>query len=54
MAIRMFDIAGSLAKPTSIVLDEQGLVRYVYIGQQPADRPSVKDLLAVIDGLDAK
>lgn len=54
MAIRMFDIAGSLAKPTSIVLDEQGLVRYVYIGQQPADRPSVQTLLEVVDGLAAQ
>ncbi|MGH7146040.1 MAG: redoxin family protein [Planctomycetota bacterium] len=50
-AVRMFDIKGSLAKPTSILIDEQGLVRYVYVGQEPADRPSVKTLLSVIDGL---
>lgn len=51
--VRLFDIKGSLAKPTSILLDEQGLVRYVYIGQQPADRPSVQAITDVIDGLGA-
>ncbi|HTL51437.1 MAG TPA: redoxin family protein [Planctomycetota bacterium] len=54
MVVRLFDIKGSLAKPTSILVDEQGLVQYVYIGQQPADRPSVQTMLDVIDGLGGK
>jgi hemoglobin len=53
-AVRTFRIEGSLAKPTSLVLDEQGVVRYAYVGKQPADRPSVKDLLAALDGIDGK
>lgn len=48
-AVRTFRIEGSLAKPTSLVIDERGIVRYAYVGKQPADRPSVDDLLAALD-----
>jgi hemoglobin len=48
-AVRTFRILGSLAKPTSIIVDEAGTVRYAYVGREPADRPSAEDLLSAID-----
>lgn len=48
-AVRTFRIEGSLAKPTSLILDERGIVRYAYVGRQPADRPSVDVLIDAID-----
>ncbi len=48
-AVRTFRIEGSLAKPTSLVLDEGGTVRYAYVGRDPADRPSAKVLLDAVD-----
>jgi hemoglobin len=53
-AVRTFKIEGSLAKPTSMVIDEGGVVRWAYVGKQPADRPSAKDLLDQLDRLGAK
>ena len=48
-AVKTFRIEGSLAKPTSMILDADGIVRYAYVGKQPADRPSAKELLAAVD-----
>ena len=48
-AVRAFRIDGSLAKPTSLIVDESGVVRYAYVGKQPADRPSAEDLLSALD-----
>lgn len=49
--VKTFLIEGSLAKPTSLVIDEKGIVRYAYVGKQPQDRPSAEDLLGVLDKL---
>lgn len=49
-AVQVLDIRGSLAKPTSLVIDKQGIVRFAYTGKRFDDRPSVKSILAEIDG----
>lgn len=43
--VRGLNIEDNLAKPTSLVLDRHGIVRYAYIGRTMADRPSADDLL---------
>jgi hemoglobin len=53
VAVRTFRIEGNLAKPTAIILDEQGVVRFAHVGRQPADRPSAKELLDVLDRIRA-
>ena len=45
IAVRKLGIEDNLAKPTSLIVDKQGVVRYAYVGRTIADRPSVKDLL---------
>jgi peroxiredoxin len=45
LLVRSLDIEDSLARPTSLVLDRSGKVRYAYVGKTIADRPSVDDLL---------
>ena len=49
-AVQVLDIRGSLAKPTSLIVDKQGTVRFAYTGKRFDDRPSVKALLDEIDG----
>lgn len=50
-AVKNLKIEGALAKPTAILLDKQGIVRYAYTGNRIDDRPSVPSLLAHIDEL---
>lgn len=50
-AVKSFQIEGSLAKPTTLVLDKQGIVRWGYVGAQPADRPRIASVLAQLDKL---
>lgn len=50
-AVKSFMIEGSLAKPTTLVLDKRGVVRWAYVGAQPADRPGVPAILAQLDRL---
>lgn len=50
-AVDSLMIRGSLAKPSSIVIDKQGLVRYAYVGKRFDDRPPVKTLLDELDRL---
>ena len=45
IAVRKLGIEDNLAKPTSLIIDKHGVVRYAYVGRTIADRPSVKDLL---------
>ena len=47
-AVKEFKISGELAKPTSILLDKNGKISYVYVGKHKTDRPSVQELLKVI------
>lgn len=45
IAVRKLGIEDNLAKPTSLIIDKHGIVRYAYVGRTIADRPSVNDLL---------
>ena len=45
IAVRKLGIEDNLAKPTSLIVDKLGVVRYAYVGRTIADRPSAKDLL---------
>jgi peroxiredoxin len=49
--VQRLGIAGDLAYPTTLIVDEQGLVQYAYKGVNRADRPAAKDLIKVIKGL---
>ena len=51
LAVRTFRVEGHLAKPTSIIVDESGIVRWAYVGRQPADRPSAAELIEALDRL---
>lgn len=42
---------GDLAYPTTIFLDEQGVVRYAYTGQTRADRPAAQEILKFVRSL---
>ncbi|MEM7201269.1 MAG: redoxin family protein [Planctomycetota bacterium] len=42
---------GRKAYPTSIVLDERGVVRYAYKGRDKVDRPAAKKLAEIIENL---
>ena len=42
---------GDLAYPTTILIDEEGIVRYAYTGQHRADRPAAKKLIEFIKNL---
>ena len=50
-AVRAYKIEGRLAKPTAMVIDREGTVRYAYVGTNKTDRPSVQDLLSALDAL---
>lgn len=50
-AVMKLSLEGSLAKPTTIILDKDGIVRWAYIGRQLADRPSVQQMLEEVDKL---
>jgi len=47
IAVRALGIEDNLAKPTSLIIDTKGLIRYAYVGKTIADRPSVEELLTV-------
>lgn len=51
-AVRSFMIEGNLAKPTTMLIDAQGAVRWAYVGKQPADRPSVDLILRQLERID--
>lgn len=48
-AVKRLDIAAQLALPSTFIIDTEGSVRLSYVGQNPADRPSIKALLAQLD-----
>ena len=39
----------NLSRPATYILDKQGQVRFAYVGETEADRPSVKSMLAQLD-----
>ena len=50
-AIERLGLRADLAKPATYVLDKEGRVRFAYVGQSPADRPSVKAILCQLSAL---
>jgi len=50
-AVKQLGIAAHLAYPSTFIIDKQGQVRLSYVGSNPADRPSIKALLAQLDRL---
>jgi len=43
--VRAIGIEDNLARPTSLVVDKDGIIRFAYVGKTIADRPSADDLL---------
>lgn len=43
--VKKFEISGDVSKPSTFILDRQGLVRYAYVGANKEDRPSIDSLL---------
>lgn len=50
-AVDLLGIRKDLSKPATYILDSQGGVRFAYVGESLADRPSVKAILAQLDQL---
>lgn len=50
-AVDVLGIRKDLAKPATYILDPTGAVRFAYVGNSLADRPSVKALLQQLDAL---
>ncbi|MGE3164521.1 MAG: redoxin domain-containing protein [Planctomycetota bacterium] len=48
---RDLGIVGDLAIPTTLILDEQGVIQYAYVGEDIEDRPSAKDVIEAIQQL---
>lgn len=46
-------IRADLSKPATYILDKAGQMRFAYVGQHMADRPSVKALLTQLDVINA-
>jgi peroxiredoxin len=49
--VREWRIEGRLAKPTSIIVDKKGVVRFAHVGRNKTDRPTVPQLLKALDGM---
>ncbi len=49
-----FNLTGDITRPSTFVLDRDGVVRYAHVGDEPEDRPSVdrvmKELQAIAGG----
>ena len=43
--VNTLKINGVLAKPSTLILDAKGIVRYAYVGKNPGDRPTIPTLL---------
>ena len=53
-AVEQLGIQAQLAKPSTFVLNKQGKVVLSHVGNSPQQRPSIKALLDVLDGLQAQ
>ena len=49
--IRSLGIEDMLSKPTSIILDREGKVRWTYVGANMTDRPAMDTLLTEVSRL---
>jgi peroxiredoxin len=47
--IEALDISGQVALPTTLILDQQGVIRYAYVGLDSKDRPSADDLVYFVE-----
>jgi antitoxin component YwqK of YwqJK toxin-antitoxin module/peroxiredoxin len=45
LLVRALGVEDNLSRPSSLILDKQGVVRYAYVGRSIVDRPSADDLL---------
>ena len=50
----LWDEEGGVAKPSILVVDRSGEIRYLYTGGDFADRPGDEEVLAALDGLDTR
>jgi peroxiredoxin len=48
VAYNVLDDATNIAKPATFVLDEDGVVRWRYVGTNKADRPPLEKALAEV------
>ncbi|MDF2703780.1 MAG: AhpC/TSA family [Rubrobacteraceae bacterium] len=51
--LRLWDERAGVAKPSVLVLDRSGEVRYLYSGSDFADRPRDEDVFTALKGMDA-
>lgn len=47
-ATRRFNLTGDLTKPSTFVLDRDGIVRYAYVGAAPDERPAIDRVIAEV------
>lgn len=52
-AVDALAIRKDLSKPATYILDQAGTVRFAYVGETLADRPSIKALLQQLDAINA-
>jgi peroxiredoxin len=52
--VRQLNIEGELAKPTTIIIDKKGVVRFEHVAPNIADRASVPTMLDVLGRLSGK
>jgi hypothetical protein len=50
----LWDEEEGVAKPSIVVVDRSGEIRYLYTGSDFADRPGDEEVFAALDGLDGK
>jgi hypothetical protein len=50
----LWDEEEGVAKPSILVVDRSGEIRYLYTGGDFADRPGDEEVFAALDGLDGK
>ena len=53
-AVDQLGIRKDWSKPATYIIDKQGQVRFAYVGEALADRPSVKALLDQLDTINRK
>jgi peroxiredoxin len=47
--VKEFKIEGKLAKPSTLIMDKKGIVRFAHVGQSKTDRPTVGQMLDALD-----
>lgn len=53
-AVDRLGLRADLSRPATYVIDKEGRVRFAYVGESAADRPSVKAILGQLAGLAPK